>query len=79
MSEIIRNANKCLIKSTKANSFVEAEVMDFDFQKKMTVVINKDVKINMVWNGKIYEGRAAGLDFLSDGPTVTKTQVSLRG
>lgn len=79
MSEIIRHENKCQIKSTKANNFVEAEIMDFDYQKKMTVVINKSVKINMTWNGKIYEGRGAGLDFLSDGPKITKTQSGIRG
>lgn len=77
--EIIRNENKCLVKSTKANNFVEAEIMDFDFQKKMTVVINKSVKVSMVWSGKIYEGRAAGMDFMSDGPKITKTQQSIRG
>jgi hypothetical protein len=77
--QVLRNENKCLVKSLKANNFVEAEIMDFDYQKKMTVVINKTVKINMVWNGKLYEGRSAGLDFLSDGPKVTKTQTSIRG
>jgi hypothetical protein len=77
--EIIRHENKCLVKSTRADSFVEAEVMDFDYCKKMTVVIQKTIKVPMVWNGKTYEGRAAGMDFLSDGPQVSKTQTSIRG
>jgi hypothetical protein len=33
----------------------------------------------MKWNGRIYEGRAAGMDFESNGPTITRTTVSSRG
>jgi hypothetical protein len=27
----------------------------------------------MIWNGKLYEGRMAGIDFTTSGPTITKT------
>jgi hypothetical protein len=37
------------------------------------------VKINMKWNGQCYEGRSAGMDFESQGPTITRTQTGLRG
>jgi hypothetical protein len=33
----------------------------------------------MKWNGQKYEGRSAGMDFESDGPTVSKIQTSSRG
>lgn len=29
----------------------------------------------MVWNGKMYEGKMAGIDFISEGPRVTKNTV----
>jgi len=57
----------------------EAVVSDFEDKKLLNVIVNKAVKINMKWNGKCYEGRSAGMDFESQGPTVTKTQTGLRG
>jgi hypothetical protein len=48
--------------------------MAFNEGRNLTVVMNKSVKIMMTWNGRMYEGRAAGMDFTSDGPTVSKTQ-----
>ena len=33
----------------------------------------------MKWNGSYYEGRSAGMDFESAGPTVSKTYTGLRG
>ena len=33
----------------------------------------------MKWNGKLYEGRAAGMDFTSKGPAVSRTQTGIRG
>ena len=31
-------------------------------------ILNKSIKLGMVWNGTKYEGRAAGMDFESHGP-----------
>lgn len=45
-----------------------AEVMDFNEGRNLTVVLNKSVKLLMNWNGRLYEGRMAGIDFVSDGP-----------
>ena len=77
--EIIRHDNKCLVRSSKSSQFVEAEISDFSEKKILNVVVNKSVKINMLWNGKFYEGRGAGMDFQSDGPKITKTKTSVRG
>ena len=38
------------------------------------VLLNKTVKLTMVWNSKNYEGRMAGIDFVSNGPAETKNQ-----
>ena len=49
--EIVRYSDKCLIKQDKTNKEVEAEVFEFREQKNLTVVLNKSVKLPMIWNG----------------------------
>jgi len=79
MSTISRHANSCKVTQTSSNRTVDAEVMAFNEGRNLTVVMSKSVKLMMNWNGRQYEGRMAGMDFISDGPTVTKTQTSSRG
>jgi hypothetical protein len=50
------------------------EVMAFNEGRNLTVVMNKSIKVMMTWNGRIYEGRSAGMDFVSTGPIISKTQ-----
>lgn len=73
--EIVRYGDKCIVKQDKSSKEVEAEVLDFKEQKNLIVVLNKSVKLPMIWNGQLYEGRMAGIDFTSTGPTVQKTKV----
>jgi hypothetical protein len=63
----------------KSSKNTEAVVESFEERVKLNVVINKAVKISMKWNGQKYEGRSAGMDFESDGPTITRTQSGIRG
>jgi hypothetical protein len=79
MTDILRHSDTCLVKMAKSSKMTEAVVQDFEDKKLLNVIVNKAVKINMKWNGKCYEGRSAGMDFESQGPTVTKTQTGLRG
>jgi hypothetical protein len=79
MSTISRHANSCKVTQTSSKRTVDAEVMAFNEGRNLTVVMNKSVKLMMNWNGRQYEGRMAGMDFVSDGPTITKTQTSSRG
>jgi hypothetical protein len=72
--EVTRVSDKCTVKQDKSSREVEAEVFDFKEHKSLTVVLNKSVKLPMVWNGKLYEGKMAGIDFTSTGPKVTKTK-----
>jgi hypothetical protein len=53
---------------------VKGEIMAFNEGRNLTVVMNKSVKLMMNWNGRLYEGRSAGMDFTSSGPTISKTQ-----
>ena len=79
MATILRHSDTCLIKMAKSSKMTEAVVQDFEDKVLLNVVVNKAVKINMKWNGKCYEGRNAGIDFESAGPTVTRTSTGTRG
>jgi hypothetical protein len=63
-----RYENTCEVKQANSGKTVMAEVMDFNEGRNLTVVLNKSVKLLMNWNGRLYEGRMAGIDFVSDGP-----------
>jgi hypothetical protein len=70
--EIVRVDTKCQVKQANSSKLVEAEVHEFKDKNRLVVVLNKSVKLNMIWNGKVYEAKMAGIDFVSDGPKVTK-------
>lgn len=73
MTIILRHSDTCKIKMTKSSQLTEAVVQAFEDKVLLNVIVNKAVKISMKWNGKCYEGRSAGMDFESDGPTVSRT------
>jgi hypothetical protein len=79
MATIIRHSETCQIKMAKSSKITEAVISDFEDKVMLNVVVNKTVKISMKWNGKCYEGRSAGMDFESAGPTVSRTQTGIRG
>ena len=79
MATILRHSDTCLIKMAKSSKMTEAVVQAFEDKVLLNVVVNKAVKISMKWNGKCYEGRNAGMDFESAGPTVTRISTGTRG
>ena len=79
MTEILRHGATCQVKQAASGKMLEAAVHEFKDRDRLTVVVNQSVKLFMKWNGRVYEGRMAGLDFISDGPVVKKTQTSIRG
>jgi hypothetical protein len=79
MSIITRHSNTCQVTQVSSKKSVEAEVMAFNENRNLTVVMNRSVKLMMTWNGRLYEGRMAGMDFTSSGPALSKTQTSSRG
>ena len=74
MATILRHSNTCVVKQATTGREATGEIMAFNEGRNLAVVVNKAVKILMNWNGRVYEGRSAGMDFESDGPTITKTQ-----
>lgn len=77
--EIIRYGETCNVKQANSSKEVSAVVFEFKERKSLTVVLNKSVKLTMAWNGKLYEGKMAGIDFTSTGPSINKTTTSIRG
>ena len=71
--KIIRYGETCTVKQANSSKTVEAVVFEFKERKSLIVVLNKSVKLPMTWNGKLYEGKMAGIDFTSAGPSINKT------
>jgi hypothetical protein len=79
MTEILRHSETCKVRQANTSKLVDAAVHEFKDKDRLIVILNKSVKLPMKWNGKAYEGKMAGLDFISDGPTVNRTTTSIRG
>ena len=71
--EIVRYGETCMVKQDNTSKSVEAVVYQFKEGESLTVVLNKSVKLNMIWNGRLYEGRMAGIDFTSSGPSISRS------
>lgn len=68
MTVKMRYDSHCDVKQEGSGKVVKAEVMSFTEGRSLSVVLNKSVKLVMTWNGRVYEGRMAGMDFISNGP-----------
>ncbi len=79
MTEILRYSDTCTVKQAASGKAIEAVVHEFRDKDRLVVVLNQSVKLPMKWNGRVYEGKMAGLDFISNGPIIKKTQTSIRG
>jgi hypothetical protein len=73
------HSDKCTVKAIASGKEMDADVIAFHQNRNLTVAINKSVKLLMTWNGRKFEGKAAGLDFESDGPKSITTYNSPRG
>lgn len=75
-----RYDDKCKVIHINGNNrSADADILEFKEQKKLVVALGNAVKLHMAWNGKVYEGKQAGLEFVSDGPKIYKTQTVKRG
>lgn len=74
----VRYDSHCDVTQENTGKSVRAEVMAFNEGRNLTVVMNKSVKLLMNWNGRVYEGRMAGMDFISHGPKGQKYTESTR-
>ncbi len=73
------HSDKCTVTAVASNKTMDAEVMAFHSGRNLTVAVNKSIKLLMTWNGRCFEGRAAGMDFESTGPATIYNARSSRG
>ena len=73
------HSDKCTVKAVASGKEMDADVIAFHEKRNLTVAVNRSVKLLMTWNGRMFEGKAAGLDFESDGPKQISTYNSPRG
>jgi hypothetical protein len=50
------------------------ELLSFKQRSNMTVSVDRSVKLQMKWNGLVYEGRMGGLSFTTNGPLIRAVQ-----
>jgi hypothetical protein len=67
------HSDKCTVKAIASGKEMDADVIAFHEKRNLTVAVNKSVKLLMTWNGRMFEGKAAGLDFESNGPKQIST------
>lgn len=79
MKETNWHSETCKLIQESTGKTVDAVVQSFQENQSISVIVNKSVKLSLKWNGKIYEGRMAGIDFTTIGPTVHKSQKVFRG
>ena len=48
-----------------------ADILSFREGQHLTVSIEKQLKLEMQWNRRVYEGRLGRMSFVSDGPSIT--------
>jgi len=63
--------NTCEIICDSNGRKMVADVLDFKDRQFLSVSVDKQVKVQLQWNGKFYEGSMSGLSFSTDGPTVS--------
>jgi len=68
--ETIRWDKTCRVVQENTGKSVMAEVVNLKDKQRLIVNINNAANMTMIWNGKVYEGRLAGMDFVSSGPEV---------
>lgn len=57
---------------------VTADLLSFTKEKFISVSIEKSIRLNMTWNGKVYSGRMGKLTFNTFGPTINTVNVKGR-
>ena len=72
MNTKVRFEDTCVVKQDNTSKEVVADVLNFNEGRNLTVALNKSVKLMMSWNGRVYEGHMAGMDFTSAGPKSQK-------
>lgn len=64
----------CEVTCEDTGRIVTAELLDFVENRKLSVSINRSIRLDLRYNGRVYHGESRGLTFLSPGPQITETK-----
>lgn len=68
MKNNIIYSDRVIVKNTRTEAEVEAEVSDFREHQSLNAYVANE-KINLRWNGRVYVGNMFGMELITDGPT----------
>lgn len=66
----------CEVTSENSGKTVIADILGFREHEYLSVSLNKSVRVNLQWNGRIYEGKMSGMSFVSTGPKIKNIKTS---
>lgn len=69
-------AETCEVTCENNSKKVTADILSFTEGKFLSVSLNKSIKLNLQWNGRIYEGKQGGMSFISTGPVIKQVKTS---
>jgi hypothetical protein len=64
----------CMVTCEDNNKTVVADLLSFKPNQHLSVSLEKSLKLEMRWNGRVYEGKMGKLSFISQGPTITEVK-----
>jgi hypothetical protein len=67
-------AETCTVTCEDNNKTLVADILGFKEQQYLAVSLEKSLKLEMRWNGKIYEGKMGRMSFVSQGPKITEVK-----
>lgn len=67
-------AETCSVTCEDNDRVLVADILDFREGQRLSVSLEKSLKLELRWNGQIYEGRIGGRSFVSKGPKITEVQ-----
>jgi len=65
--------DRCSVQCVDNDKILTGEVLSFKPEQHLSLSIQRSVKLEMRYNAitKVYEGKMAGLTFVTKGPTIT--------
>lgn len=77
MKNNIVYSDRVIVKNTRTEAEVEAEVADFREHESLNAYVANE-KINLRWNGRVYVGNMFGMELITEGPKQLGTTKGLR-
>lgn len=68
MRQIVENT--CEVMCEDNGRRMVGEILSFREHDHVAVSVERSIKLDMKWNGYVYEAKAAKLSFVTDGPLV---------